>query len=200
MKRYDKDYFDRWYRDPRHQVVSRSEIARRALHLVATAEKLLERPVARVLDVCCGEGPWREALLRLRPRVSYRGVDSSPYVVERYGKTRGILLGTFGTLDAVVDEGDFDLILCIDSLQYIPDNELAPGLGAITERLRGVACIEAFTTQDRLVGDKTDWHDRTPAFYQRVFSAAGLTPIGLHCWVPPSLALDLQVFERGSGC
>lgn len=195
-KRYDRQYFDRWYRHPRHRVVAAREIRRRALHLVAAAERLTGRPVRRVLDVCCGEAAWRAPLLRLRPRLHYVGVDASPYVVARFGRTRGIRPGTFGGLAEAVDEGDFDLILCIDSLQYVPDAELAPGLRAIAERLSGLACLEAFTTRDTLVGDKTDWHHRTPATWRRHLRRAGLTAVGWHMYVPPAHATDLQVFER----
>lgn len=196
-KRYDRAYFDRWYRDPKRRVTTQAEIRRRALHLVATAERITDRPVRRVLDVCCGEGSWRAPLRALRPRVHYLGVDASPYAVERFGRRRALRLGTFGTLDEVVDEGDFDLVLCIDALQYIPDGELAPGFRAIAERLVGIACLEAFTTADRLVGDKAHWHHRTPDAYRRHFARAGLVPIGMHCLVPPSIARSLQVFERG---
>lgn len=195
-KRYDRAYFDRWYRDPARRVVTMTEIRRRAFHLVATAERITERPVCRVLDLCCGEGSWRAPLRALRPRIRYIGVDASPYAVERFGRSRAIRLGTFGALAECVDEGDFDLVLCIDALQYIPDEELAPGLHAVAERLAGVACLEAFTSEDRLVGDKTHWQHRTPSTYRRFFRRAGLVPIGMHCLVPPALAQDLQVFER----
>ena len=44
-----------------------------------------------VLDVGAGEGQWRAPLIEARPRLEYVGLDPSPYVVERFGRTRGRL-------------------------------------------------------------------------------------------------------------
>src|SRR5689334_9102190 len=90
-KRYDRAYFDKWYRDARHAVVHGDVLARRVQLAVAAAEYLLERPVGSVLDVGCGEGRWRAPLLRARPRVRYVGVEPSPYAVARYGREREIV-------------------------------------------------------------------------------------------------------------
>ena len=53
-KIYDRDYFDRWYRE--RPVLSRQRLARKVALAVATAEYHLERPIRSVLDVGCGEG------------------------------------------------------------------------------------------------------------------------------------------------
>src|SRR5215212_1477143 len=116
-KRYDRAYFDRWYRHPRHRVSSPAVLRRKVAMVVAIAEYQLGRPVRSVLDVGCGEAPWRGALRRVRPHVHYVGVDASPYVVARYGRSRNIRRGTFGGLDAVVLDEPFDLIVCADVMQ-----------------------------------------------------------------------------------
>ena len=64
-KKYDKAYFDRWYR--RHGIGAPAEVGRAARFTLATAEHLLMRPVRRVLDIGCGEGAWRAPLLAARP-------------------------------------------------------------------------------------------------------------------------------------
>src|SRR6185503_3809226 len=109
-KRYDRAYFDRWYRDPRSVVVHRGVLERRGQLAVAAAEYLLERPIRRVLDVGCGEAPWRALLKQARPGASYAGVDSSEYVVRRYGRLRNIRLGRLGDLGRLGLGGRFDLI------------------------------------------------------------------------------------------
>ena len=76
-KVYDHAYFEKWYRHPRHAVGSRNELKRKVALTVAVAEYYLGRPVESVLDVGCGEAPWRAPLRLLRPRVDYRGLDAS---------------------------------------------------------------------------------------------------------------------------
>src|SRR5205823_6250745 len=82
-KVYDREYFERWYRDPRQAVILGDHVARRDALAVAAAEYVLERRVASVLDVGAGEGAWRPFLRRLRPGVRYAGVEPSAYAVAR---------------------------------------------------------------------------------------------------------------------
>ena len=50
---------------------------------------MLERPIETVIDVGCGEGPWRAALRRIRPKARYVGLDPSEYAIRRLlGDTR----------------------------------------------------------------------------------------------------------------
>ena len=85
-KTYDRAYFDRWYR---HGGIGHAaRLARKVALAVATAEYHLERPIRSVLDIGCGEGPWRAPLLKLRPNVQYLGFDSSDYAIARHGRRR----------------------------------------------------------------------------------------------------------------
>src|ERR1017187_9677306 len=101
MKKYDREYFDRWYRDPRVRVATAAAIARKVHLAVSIAEALLLRRVRSVLDVGCGEGAWRAPLEKLRPGIRYVGVDSSEYVIARFGERRGIRLGTTRSIGLV---------------------------------------------------------------------------------------------------
>ena len=195
-KSYDRQYFDRWYRDPRRRVASPADVARKARLVVGIAEALLQRPVRTALDIGCGEGAWRQALRALRPGIRYVGVDSSAYVVSRFGRTRGIRYGTFGSLAAVELDGPFDLIVCCDVLQYVPHAELSRGLEAVAGLLDGVAYLEAYTTSDEIIGDRHGWHHRAPASYRRAFNRAGLTGVGMHCLVGPTLRDATAALER----
>ncbi len=85
-RHYDQQYFDRWYRDPRHRVFTAAERARRVAVVLSVAEYVLGRRVRSVLDVGAGEGHWRAPLIEARPRIEYVGLDPSPYVVERFGQ------------------------------------------------------------------------------------------------------------------
>ena len=196
-KSYDEEYFRRWYHDPDRRVIKPAAVARKVNLVVGIAESLLERPIRSVLDVGCGEAPWRAHLLRARPKVRYVGVESSEYAVRRFGASRGIVQGTFGTLGVLGLDGAFDLVVVCDVLHYVPTTELTPGLDAISSVLGGVAYLEAYTTADEIEGDHTDWHHRSTGAYLRHFSRAGLHHVGMHCYVGDDLAADTAALERG---
>lgn len=196
-KAYDEAYYRRWYHDPSRRVITPAAVARKVHLTVAIAEALLERPIRSVLDVGCGEAPWRAHLRRLRPRVRYVGVESSAYAVRRFGRSRGIVQGTFGTLGGLGLEGPFDLVVVCDVLHYVPEGELGPGLAAIAARLGGVTYLEAYTTEDAIEGDRGDWHHRNPETYLRHFRRAGLRHVGMHCYVGEALADRTAALERG---
>jgi SAM-dependent methyltransferase len=197
-KTYDRAYFDRWYRDPRVRVATAAAVARKVHLAVSIAEALLLRRVRSVLDVGCGEGAWRAPLEKLRPGIRYVGVDSSEYVIARFGKRRGIRLGTFGALGRIARSlrGPFDVIVCCDVLQYVPALELNTGLRSVAKLLGGVAYLEAYTSGDAIEGDKRAWHHRSAAEYRRAFGGAGLTSVGMHCWVGDELRSTAAELER----
>jgi SAM-dependent methyltransferase len=196
-KAYDAEYYRRWYHDPGRRVIKPAAVARKVRLVTGIAEALLERPIRSVLDVGCGEGAWRGHLRRLRPRVRYVGVESSAYAVERFGRSRGIVRGSFGTLASLGLEGPFDLVVVCDVLHYVPEGELGPGLAAVTDLLGGVAYLEAYTTADEIEGDRGAWHHRSPEQYRRHFRRARLHAVGMHCYVGPDLAGATAALERG---
>jgi SAM-dependent methyltransferase len=207
-KAYDRSYFDRWYRDPAQAVILGSHLSRRVRLAVAAAEYVLEREIESVLDVGCGEAPWRTILKKLRPHARYVGIDPSPYVVQRYGKTRNIVLGGVGDLGtsavsrALLGVGvrpPFDLIVCSDVLHYVDTKDLGRGLRAIGRWVGGgMAFLEFFTKDDQTEGDTEEFKPRPAATYTRLLRAAGLTHLGLHCYVGREVAREIMAFERGS--
>ncbi len=196
-KAYDEEYFRRWYHDPARRVIKPAAVARKVSLVMGIAESLLERPIRSVLDVGCGEAPWRAHLLRARPKLRYVGVESSDYAVQRFGASRDVVQGTFGTLGALGLDGAFDLVVVCDVLHYVPTAELTPGLDAIASMLGGVAYLEAYTTADDIEGDHTDWHHRSTGAYLRHFARAGLQHVGMHCYVGDDLAAGIAALERG---
>ena len=198
-KVYDARYFQRWYRDSGVGVGRRTFVARKVRLAVAAAEYLLGRELRSVLDVGCGEAPWRALLHELRPRLRYTGLDSSEYAVRRYGRSRGIRLARVGEVGRIGLRGPFDLVVCADVLHYVGTAEAREGLTAMHALCGGVAFLEAFTSADAIEGDRAAFQRRSPAAYRRLFRAAGFTALGLHLYATRELARTLVALERGSG-
>lgn len=195
-KQYDAAYYEQWYHDPERRVITPAAVARKVRLVLGVAEALLERPARSVLDIGSGEGAWREHLRRERPGIRYTGVESSAYVIERFGRRRDIRAGSFGTLADIALDGPYDVIVVCDVLQYVPDAELLPGLRAIAGLLGGVAYLEAYTTDDSIEGDRAAWHERSAAAYTKAFAKAGLVGVGMHCWVGEALRENTAALER----
>jgi SAM-dependent methyltransferase len=194
--RFDRAYFDRWYRDPQRRVLDRAEIARRAALVLAIAEYVLERPVRSVLDVGCGEGNWRAPLLARRPRLRYLGVDPSEYAVRRYGHRRNIIRGSAETLAELPLHGPFDIVIASGVLNFLSDRGLRRAVRALGSLTSGVAFLELFTSADDVVGDTRGWRPRSAAHYRRILKRAGFTLCGPHCYAARSVVKTLAALER----
>lgn len=187
-KAYDKAYFDKWYRDPRTQVHTPESVRRKVRMVAAVAEYFLGRKLRSVLDIGAGEGRWGVELRRLRPGLRYVGIDPSEYVVARHGRRRNIKLGTFEQVPSMALGRGFDLIVCADMLQYIPDAALKRGVRHIAGLLNGVAFLESYTSADDMEGDLEGWHPRSKSRYRRIFADAGLVACGVHCYLSRAVA------------
>ena len=186
--RYDRAYFDKCYRHPDTRVKSGAAIQRKASLTLSVAEYYLERPVKNVLDVGCGEGNWHPVLRKLRPKLRYTGVDSSRYAVERYGKKRGIRLGSFAALEEYELEDSYDLIICSDTLFYLPLDELKHGLAFLAPRTSGVAFLELYTSKDSVIGDFPKKGLKSAEFYRGLLANYGFRSVGSHCYLGPEIA------------
>jgi SAM-dependent methyltransferase len=195
-KRYDRRYFERWYRDAGRRLWSPAEVERKVRMVLGVAEFLLDRPVRSVLDVGCGEGTWQPVLRRLRPAARYTGVDASRYAVARYGRRRNIRRGEFARLGEVGLGGTFDLVVCCDVLHYLPTAHIARGLAVIHELAGGPVYLEAYTAEDDIEGDDRGFHRRRAATYRRLFSEAGFVPCGMMCYLTRRSADLLVALER----
>jgi SAM-dependent methyltransferase len=195
-KQYDRAYFERWYRHPRHRVTTRAGLERKVRMTVGIAEFMLNRRIRSVLDVGCGEAPWYPMLRTFRRDVRYIGVESSEYAVEKFGKSRHIKRGSLGELHRMKLPRVVDLIVCSDVLQYVPTPDVERGLRAIRRMLGGIAYIESFTTEDAMEGDHDGWHERSAAEYRELFRRAGLTQCGPYCYVDLKELDGLTNFEH----
>jgi SAM-dependent methyltransferase len=193
--RFDRSYFDKWYRDPRRRIATPADVRRRVLLATGVAELVLGRRVRSVLDVGCGEASWRAPLLRLRPGIRYEGVDASDYALRRYGRSRGIRRGSVGELDRAGLRGKFDIVICADVLHFVGDREVERGLAHISRFAGGVAYLPTFTSADEVEGDVGALHARSPRWYLTRLRAAGLLPLGLDFYVGRTQARSLSALE-----
>ena len=199
-RHYDQRYFDKWYRNPRYRVKSPQELARQVALVVGTTEYILGRTLQTVLDVGCGEANWLAPLRRLRPRIQYTGVDSSEYVVSRFGASRNIRLGTIDSLDRMRLRKEYDLILCVGMLNYLDPAQLRTGLAHLYELANGVVYLELFTSADRGVfGDTHGTRLRSPSWYRARIREARFLSCGMHCHIPDWLREQTSALERCGG-
>jgi SAM-dependent methyltransferase len=185
-KKYDRAYFERWYHNRRTRVNSHAEVRRKVSIAVATAEYFLRRPLRTVLDIGCGEGAWLSHLRALRPRVAYSGLDSSEYVVERYGAQRNIRRASFGELPSL-GLLSYDLVVCADVMHYVEDRELRAGIAEIARLCEGAAFVEVLTAEDDVIGDLDAFYFRPASWYRSAFRKVKMTQVGPYCWLSPQL-------------
>ena len=193
-KVYDQAYFDRWYRGKNS--TDTKALTRKVAVAVAIAELHLGRPIRSVLDIGCGEAPWRQPLLKLRPGLHYQGIDASAYVVQRYGRSRNIALAGFGQMQQLRPGPPTDLLICADVLHYVPSAELKRGLEGFPELCAGVAYIDVFCREDAITGDFKGFIARTRAQYRKLFDNVGLTALGSHCYLSPACDSPVSALER----
>src|SRR5262245_37435230 len=102
--RFDRDYYRRYYFEPRTAVTSRHEMQARA-RLIAAYVEHLGLPARRILDAGCGIGLLRRPLTRLLPKAAYVGLEVSEYLCARYGWEQG-------SLQSYRPAAPFDLVVC----------------------------------------------------------------------------------------
>lgn len=194
QKTYDQAYFERWYRGKHAQ--DDKQLARKAATAIAITELHIGRPVRTVLDIGCGEAPWRKHLLKLRPALLYQGVDASEYAVRRYGKSRNIALATFGQMQQLRIGPPADLLICADVMHYVPSAELKRGLQGFAELCSGIAYLDVFCREDKITGDFNGFIARSAKQYRTLFEQAGFIALGSHCYLNAECDSPVSALER----
>jgi predicted TPR repeat methyltransferase len=142
----------------------------RRADLVAAFVRHGEFPVKRILDVGCGLGLMRAALLEHFPKASYTGLEVSDYLCRKYGWEQGSA-ATFSS------PRPYDLVVCYDVLQYLVPREAAAALRNLGTLCAGVLHFGVLTTEDwELYCDRANTdrhvHIRPGSWYRRRLAPA----------------------------
>lgn len=137
---FDRDYYRRFYYDPRTAVTTRREMHARA-RLIAALTEHVGLPVRRILDAGCGTGMLRAPLERLLRKADYVGLETSAYLCTRYGWEQG-------RIEEYRSTGSFDLVICYDVLQYLDTRAATRALSNLGRLCRGVLYFSALTRRD----------------------------------------------------
>jgi SAM-dependent methyltransferase len=184
---FDRDYYQRFYFNPRTAVTSRAEMRARA-RLIAGCVQYVGLPVARILDAGCGVGLLRAPLKRALRSVDYVGLEFSDYLCRRYGWRQGSV-ATLRTRER------FDLVICYDVLQYLSAAQARRAIANLSRVCRGALYFGALTLEDWRDNCDQSRTDRIPglrpgAWYRRELSRA-FRPIGCGMWLKRELNLTL---------
>ncbi|HEX6396076.1 MAG TPA: class I SAM-dependent methyltransferase [Steroidobacteraceae bacterium] len=190
---FDREYYRRFYLDPRTAVISRAEMRERA-GLIAAYARHIGLPVRSILDAGCGIGLLRAPLKRAFPRASWTGLEYSEYLCERYGWTQGSL--------ATFRAEPFDLVVCYDVLQYLDDRTAAGAIANLGRLTRGLLYISALTTRDwRENCDRTrtdrDVHLREVGWYGKRLRR-WFRPSGVGFWIRRGAPLSTWEMETAA--
>jgi SAM-dependent methyltransferase len=138
--RFDKRYYDRFYRDARTRVTTQREVEVLG-RFVCGYLAHLGQPVKRVLDAGCGLGYWRNVIAAHHPRASYTGIEFSEYLCRELGWTHA-------SIASYRPRGKFDLIVCQGVLQYLTDIEAEAAIRNLARLCRGALYLEVLTRED----------------------------------------------------
>ncbi|HXR19592.1 MAG TPA: class I SAM-dependent methyltransferase [Steroidobacteraceae bacterium] len=184
---FDRDYYQRFYFNPRTAVTSRAEMRARA-RLIVGCVQYVGLPVRRILDAGCGVGMLRAPLKRALRSADYVGLELSDYLCRRYGWRQG-------SIETLRTRERFELVICYDVLQYLSMTQARRAIANLARVCRGALYFGALTLED--------WHDncdqsrtdripglRPGAWYRRELARA-FRPIGCGMWLKRELHLTL---------
>jgi SAM-dependent methyltransferase len=184
---FDRDYYQRFYFNPRTAVTSRAEMRARA-RLIVGCVQYVGLPVARILDAGCGVGLLRAPLKRALRAADYVGLEFSEYLCRRYGWRQGSI-ATLRTRER------FDLVICYDVLQYLSAAQARRAIANLARVCRGALYFGALTLEDWRDNCDQARTDRIPglrpgAWYRRELSRA-FRPMGCGMWLKRGLPVTL---------
>jgi len=184
---FDRDYYQRFYFNPRTAVTSRAEMRARA-RMIAACVQYVGLPVQRILDAGCGVGMLRAPLARALPRARYVGLEFSQYLCRRYGWRQGSI-ASFRARER------FDLVICYDVLQYLPAPEARRAIANLARLCRGALYFGALTLEDWRQNCDQSRTDRIAglrrgSWYRRELARA-FRPLGCGMWLKRDLEVTL---------
>ena len=137
---FNKEFFDRFYRRSATRA-STPEDFRRLSQFVFAYLEYLEVEIGSVLDLGCGLGRWKKALVAYDSDIRYTGVDVSEYACRKYGWQHA-------SVEDFRSAETYDLVICQDVLPYLAKDRLAAAVANIAHHCRGAAYIQVITRED----------------------------------------------------
>jgi SAM-dependent methyltransferase len=184
---FDRDYYRRFYFDPRTAVTSRAEMRARA-RLIAGCVDYVGLPVRQILDAGCGVGMLRAPLRRALPKARYVGLEYSEYLCQRYGWHQG-------SIESFRIRERFDLVICYDVLQYLAVPQARRAIANLARLCRGALYFGALTAEDWRDNCDQSRTDRIrglrPGSWYRRELARAFRPLGCGMWLRRNVGLTL---------
>jgi SAM-dependent methyltransferase len=191
---FGREYFRKFYLDPRTRVTTAGEMRARA-RLIAAVLAQAGIPVRTILDAGCGIGLLRKPFAELLPRSKYTGLEASEYLCARYGWTSGSAADH-------APRNPFDLVVCYDVLQYLDDRDAARAIANFARLTRAAAYVCALTSEDwRANCDRSrtdrDVHLRHGAWYRRRLQRK-FRYLGFGVWLRKDVTAILWDMEKSA--
>ncbi|HEY0799740.1 MAG TPA: class I SAM-dependent methyltransferase [Steroidobacteraceae bacterium] len=177
------------------RVVTAAEMRSRAA-VIASALRQCQIPIRSILDAGCGIGLLREPFKQLLPRARYVGLEASDYLCSRFDWIQGSVID-------FAPRKPFDLVVCYDVLQYLPDDAASRAIANLAKLTCAALYVSALTTEDwreNCDRNRTDRavHLRSGAWYRRRLNKS-FRYVGFGIWVRKNVTAILWEMERSLG-
>ena len=187
---FDAKYFERFY--GKRPVRTMSEVG----HLAIAVHEMVtwwNGKIRSVLEVGAGPGDWSNWYRDVHPTVRVVSVDVSEHACKKYGHEQRDI-ATWRPRAA------FDLVICMDVLQYLDDRAAAAALRNLTAATRTVLYFDALTAHDaRHTVERSatdlDAYLRPGSWYRERLSR-GFVQVGGGLWVRKDSQLVLHELEH----
>jgi len=188
--RFDAKYFERFY--GKRPVRTMSEVG----HLAIAVHEMVtwwNGKIRSVLEVGAGPGDWSNWYRDVHPTVRVVSVDVSEHACKKYGHEQRDI-ATWRPRAA------FDLVICMDVLQYLDDRAATAALRNLTAATRTVLYFDALPAHDaRHTVERSatdlDAYLRPGSWYRERLSR-GFVQVGGGLWVRKDAQLVLHELER----
>lgn len=162
---FDRAYYAHYYGDAKTASLTQADATRLAKFVFRYLE-FLQIPIGNILDLGCGVGLWQRALKKIAPKAHYKGVETSPYLCEKFGWEQSSI-GEFKSRHR------YDLVICQGVLPYLSNDDATYAIDRLARLCRGGLYLEAVTRDDfdsgacdpKRTDDKV--HMRSASWYRR---------------------------------
>jgi len=176
---FDQDYYRKFYHAGARSVRDQKSVDPQARAVFALMESWGLQPRS-ALEAGAGPGFWKKWMARFTPHVRVKSTDISPYACQKYGHEQR-------DLSSWAPGRPYDLVICQDVLQYLPDAAAARAIRNLGKSTREILFLEVPTRED--VGGVIDEvatdlaiHLRTAAWYRTRLSKFFIQ-VGAGLWV-----------------